>query len=225
MDTKPNIVKLCGSCRQYQCSFYVKYDTESRQRRVFCTETADFIAEMPGFVEAIAVNPLTESEAINGRCWCNHCEALIYGEQAPGYALKTSSHDGILCKDCVEQMDAISLERPQCVRQEPWSGVDTNHPHWLALFDDWCVNPLHQGDTDVPTVAPGIYCRPDHIPEPQRIPVSVWHYFRLDNTDLQDVRKIFDQVGLDNDLLFMMGSMALEDAFADTLEDAFLGFL
>jgi hypothetical protein len=222
METKPQVVKLCGLCDQHGCKFYVKYDTENRQRKLFCTETADFISEMPGFVEAYAIKPSTENEAIHNRWWCNHCEALIYGDQAPGYALKTPFEDGILCKDCIDEIDNLSITRPRCVQQEGWLGVDTNHPHWLALFADWCVNPLDQTNDTSFSVSPGIYCDLEHIPEPQRIPVSVWHHFRLENTDLQDVRAIFDQVSLDNDLLFRIGRMVLQEAFTDPLEDAFL---
>lgn len=222
METKPQVVKLCGLCREYGCKFYVKYDTETRQRKLFCTETADFIAEMQGFVEAYAINPSTEDQAIHNRWWCNHCEALVYGDQAPGYALKTPFEDGILCKDCIEEIDNLTICRPECVRQEGWLGVDTNHPHWLALFHDWCINPLDQTNNTESFVPSGIYCNPDHIPEPQRIPVSVWHHFRLENTDLEDVRTIFDQVGLDNDLLFRMGCKVLQEAFTDPFEDVFL---
>ena len=171
------------------------------------------------------VNPQSESDACYRRCYCAFCEALVFGDQAPGFQLVEDETERIICQDCVKYADKLSTRIPSCNHHEALvrprvsladefesrQQVDTNHPHWLAV-------PCLRREQ----VEAGVYCDGDMIPEFQRVMIAYWHCFKLVDAELVEVRQVFDNVGLKNDLLCRLIGMALEKAFDDPMENMFL---
>lgn len=211
MDEPLKIVDLCGKCERGRCEFFVKCVPGRKERVLTCTKKAEFISSLPGFLEVQLVYPPSERNAQFNELYCTFCEALVFGEQAPGFQFETEQ---IVCQDCLKQIDRISTRRPRCHHLGLIAAsqfVHTNHSHWLAL-----------PKIDEQHVEVGVYCDENTIPCDQRVAVGVWHCFKLKDADLEFVRSVFDQVGLNNEILYRLIHTALKDSFETTLEDFFL---
>lgn len=221
MDKRVRYVDLCGNCNRGRCRFFVRVNPDAEHRVVTCTGRGDFISGLPGFVPTEMINPSDEQTAQWHKYYCTNtsCEALIFGDQAPGMCFSLGEHTGMLCRDCIQEIDYLSQSMPHCNHIEsirnhdgcgPSNQTETNHPHWLALPASWCGG--EHG------VEPGVYCDPDAIPDFQRVQVGVWQTFKLEFTDVEQVRQAYDSIGLQNDVLQRMLLMALDDAMQDSMD-------
>ena len=145
---------------------------------------------------------------------------MVFGDQAPGFQFVEDETERIICQDCVKYADKLSTRIPSCNHREalvrPKASlagefVDTNHPHWLAV-------PCLRREQ----VEPGVYCDSGMIPAFQGFLIAYWQCFKLVDAELDEVRQVFDNVGLKNDLLCRLIGMALEKAFDDPMENMFL---
>lgn len=228
MDTAVRYVDLCGRCERGRCRFFVRVVPSGKRRVLTCTGRGKFISGIQGFIETEIVNPADLFGATHNRLYCTNtqCEALIFGEQAPGMRFSVNQYVGQLCYDCIQEIDELSKQIPGCNHREAIQSFsfgpsqtsnadETNHCHWLALPHTWCGEKYG--------IEPGVYCDPSMIPEHQQVSVSMWQTFKLESTDIDEVRSVFDHIGLQNDMLAQMLVVALDEALGDT--DDFVAML